>query len=478
MILASIFVCFCLASAINYCRTRRQRKFVANLKGPIAWPLVGAMHKIVLLTQKNFFQHGSKYLAKYGTLTRCWIFHRLFIPVADLELAKQLLESDSHQETGNELMRDWLGDSLLCCAPEQWAQRHRRLATFFQSDNTHQLVKLLQKQAEQMCAELLIYAESRQVFDVWQVVSPKVLDFILTVNRGVCPSDQYKEAFSNLTELYRQRFLSIKSANRLTFWLGSPLKRRRQLRLIKRINFENKLVLNQCRQQRDKNGSTAIKVDHIELPTRLDHQSLIDVLAASENLTDEQLFAELNACNYSGYLLCSTTVCFALVEIARHPTVQQRCLEELRAARKDKEWNLRELTFLEAVLKETLRLHPPQLIVARQLSQDFQYTHSKVGDAALPAGAEVYINLQELQRSEQSQHFQPERFLQPAAELLSFGLGPRSCPAQQFSLLLLKSLLAPLLLQFELLPLGDALRPNLRLAPGSRNGFQMAVQLR
>lgn len=53
MILAGIFACFCLASAVNYLRTRRQRHLVANLKGPFSWPLLGAMHKIVLLTQKS-----------------------------------------------------------------------------------------------------------------------------------------------------------------------------------------------------------------------------------------------------------------------------------------------------------------------------------------------------------------------------------------------------------------------------------------
>lgn len=53
MILASIFVCFCLASAFNYFRQRRQRGFVVNLKGPFAWPLMGAMHKIVLLTPNS-----------------------------------------------------------------------------------------------------------------------------------------------------------------------------------------------------------------------------------------------------------------------------------------------------------------------------------------------------------------------------------------------------------------------------------------
>lgn len=103
-----------------------------------------------------------------------------------------------------------------------------------------------------------------------------------------------------------------------------------------------------------------------------------------------------------------------------------------------------------------------------------------MGDAVLPASAEIYINLYELQRSEQhygsqSNQFDPERFLLNPPEL---GLGPRSCPARQFSLLLLKSLLGSILTRYELLPYGDALRPNLRLAPASRNGFQLALKPR
>lgn len=107
-----------------------------------------------------------------------------------------------------------------------------------------------------------------------------------------------------------------------------------------------------------------------------------------------------------------------------------------------------------------------------------------MGDAAsLPAGAEIYINLYELQRSEQhygslAAQFDPERFLANPPELLSFGLGPRSCPARRFALLLLESLLASILARYELLPYGDAVRPNLRLAPASCNGFQLALKPR
>lgn len=166
--------------------------------------------------------------------------------------------------------------------------------------------------------------------------------------------------------------MSIKSANRFTFWLASPLLRLRQRKLIKLINTENKLLIQQCRQSQvaKVNQLEELKNEGIQIDQPV-QPSLLQLLVASETMTDEEVCAELNHCNYLGYLLSSTTLCFALVQIARHPTVQQRCLEELRGNSPGEQ---RALTFLDAVLYETLRLHPPQLIVGRQLARDFPYS--------------------------------------------------------------------------------------------------------
>lgn len=136
--------------------------------------------------------------------------------------------------------------------------------------------------------------------------------------------------------------------------------------------MENKLLIQQLRQsQVDKiNQLDELKNEGIQIDQPV-QPSLLQLLVASENLTDEEVCAELNNCNYLGYLLCSTTLCFALVQIARHPSVQQRCLDELKGNPPGEQ---KELTFLDAVLSETLRLHPPQLIVGRQFARDFPYS--------------------------------------------------------------------------------------------------------
>ncbi|EDV50460.2 probable cytochrome P450 316a1 [Drosophila erecta] len=483
MILTTTFVCFCLASAFNYFRTRRQRSLIKNLKGPFTWPLMGAMQKLLFLTPKNFFQRSTEYLSKYGSLSRCWVFHRLFIPLADLELSRQLLESDTHLETGYELMKDWLGGGVLMCQSDQWQQRHALISGLFGKGNLEQLMDLSRQQADQLQRKLAEKAD-RKVFDIWETVSPIVLELIVTITCGARPSEEYSKNLEDLSKVYRKRFLSLQSANRFNFWLSSPFMRTRQNRLIKVLNEEHKNLI--ATHQSQKQLKIADTYQLAPIPTK-NFECLLEMLLESKDtqLTTQEICGELNTCNYLGYLLCSSALCFCLVTIARNPSVQQRCVEELNLAQiKDQHqgWDLEKLSYLDAVLQETMRLYPPQVIVGRQLKKDFAYTHSIVGDGDLPFGSEIYINLYELQRSEnrysKANHFEAERFLDSPPELLSFSLGPRCCPARKFSMQLLKTLLAPILANFELLPYGDEVRLDLRLIMGSSNGFQLALKPR
>ncbi|KAH8322460.1 hypothetical protein KR067_011522 [Drosophila pandora] len=483
MILTTTFLCFCLASAFNYFRTRRQRLLIKNLKGPITWPLMGSIQKLVFLNPKNFFKQSKDYLTKFGLFSRCWIFHRLFIPVADLELTRQLLESETSLETGCELMKDWLKDGILMCQQDKWQLRHSLISRLFINENMERLTDLCRQEAEALLPKLSERAD-QEVFDIREIISPSILNLMVRVTCGVSPSDKYAKALNDLTELYRKRFLSLQSANRFNYWLSCPFMRRRQNKLIKILNQEHKDLISRHRQEQLKKVNGMEGNPSEPLP-QIWHESLLRILLESQDpqLTDEEICAELNTCNYFGYMLCSAALCFALVSIARNPTVQQGSQEELQKCKIDhKGWQLEKLSYLEAVLQETLRLYPPQVILQRQLKEDFPYTHSVVGDAVLPHGAEIYVNLHEMQRIENRyptpNNFQPDRFLNNSTELLSFGMGPRSCPAKKFTFNLLKAFLAPLVTNFELLPYGNELRLSLRLVLGSSNGFQLALKER
>ncbi|KAG2247402.1 hypothetical protein Bca52824_087030 [Brassica carinata] len=124
------------------------------------------------------------------------------------------------------------------------------------------------------------------------------------------------------------------------------------------------------------------------------------------------------------------------------------------------ESDLNNLTYLHAIVKETLRLYPPLPLTAyRYVMEDFDITH---GNFHVPAGTQVLVNEWKVQRDPNSwfepELFKPERFLtsekvdnvKGMGMLFPFGLGRRSCPAIPLGMRMVHYVLARFLHTFDL----------------------------
>jgi hypothetical protein len=77
-----------------------------------------------------------------------------------------------------------------------------------------------------------------------------------------------------------------------------------------------------------------------------------------------------------------SALAFSLFELARHPNIQERVVQELNEVFGNDERtpnlsDLRRLKYLEQCIKETLRLYPSAPLIARTLTEDAQ-----IGNAA------------------------------------------------------------------------------------------------
>ncbi|KAI3807011.1 hypothetical protein L1987_22931 [Smallanthus sonchifolius] len=140
----------------------------------------------------------------------------------------------------------------------------------------------------------------------------------------------------------------------------------------------------------------------------------------------------------------STAIEWAISELIKHPRVMKKLQKEIGEIGHGKpmitENDLEKMTYLHAVLKETLRLHTPlPLLIARESTQ-----YIKLMGYDIPAGTQVIINAWAIGRDpsrwEEPEHFRPERFLNSSIdykglnfEFIPFGAGRRGCPAIQFA---------------------------------------------
>ncbi|KAK9068008.1 hypothetical protein SSX86_012119 [Deinandra increscens subsp. villosa] len=156
----------------------------------------------------------------------------------------------------------------------------------------------------------------------------------------------------------------------------------------------------------------------------------------------------------------STMVEWVMAEILHNPDVIRRVKDELTEVigMKDivKESHLPKLTYLDAVIKETFRLHPPlPLLVHRSPDESCM-----VAGYNIPKGCIVYINVWAIHRDPRNWtnplEFKPERFLNDNWDyngnnfkFLPFGAGRRICPGIPLGEKMLMYILASLLHSFE-----------------------------
>ncbi|CAL4914505.1 unnamed protein product [Urochloa decumbens] len=155
----------------------------------------------------------------------------------------------------------------------------------------------------------------------------------------------------------------------------------------------------------------------------------------------------------------SVTVEWAMSELLRNPVVLAKATEELvRVIGRDRlvaEEDIPNLPYMEAIVKETMRLHPVAPLLTPRVSRE----DASVGRYDIPAGTRVLVNVWAIGRDpavwEAPMEFRPERFVGGGVdvkgqdfELLPFGSGRRMCPGIGLGLKMVHMILANLLHAF------------------------------
>jgi cytochrome P450 len=190
---------------------------------------------------------------------------------------------------------------------------------------------------------------------------------------------------------------------------------------------------------------------------------LIRSSADDQPMTDEELRDQLITLLVAGHETTATGLAWAFERLLRTPGALQRLEREIAAG---------EDVYLDAVVKETLRVRPVLFDVARKLKQPVE-----VGGYTVPAGVTLMPAIGLVQRSGASwsgpREFRPDRFLDGQPEpytWIPFGGGTRRCLGAAFATFEMKTVLRTLLAGVELRaerPAGEPARMrHITLVPG------------
>lgn len=154
-----------------------------------------------------------------------------------------------------------------------------------------------------------------------------------------------------------------------------------------------------------------------------------------------------------------------MAELILHPNIQSKLYEEIKNVIGNKcvtDSDMPKLRYLEAVVKETLRLHPPGPLLswARLSTADVQLSTGMI----IPANTVAMVNMWAITRDpevwDDPLTFKPERFMTCEGgvnvdvrgndlRLAPFGAGRRVCPGKNLGLASVSLWVAKLVQKFE-----------------------------
>ncbi|KAL5633803.1 hypothetical protein ACGC1H_005858 [Rhizoctonia solani] len=208
--------------------------------------------------------------------------------------------------------------------------------------------------------------------------------------------------------------------------------------------------------------------------------------AGSDSYIDHQgMVGHMNTFVFAGHETTSTAVARILDVLADQPKVQMRLREEIREYFQnnpnDTHYDgLLELPYLDAVIREILRLYPPVSFLNRICEEDtilpLQYPvetpSGKITSIPIKKGTRIFMSISVSNRhrriwGERAHEFVPERWIgskidevtQPGADLpgvyssmMTFGAGSRACLGFKFAIMEIKVMIAELLKDFKFEP--------------------------
>jgi cytochrome P450 len=184
-----------------------------------------------------------------------------------------------------------------------------------------------------------------------------------------------------------------------------------------------------------------------DLDERTDVLSMLLKAKHSEGdpMSDREVRDELITLLLAGHETTASGLAWAVERIIRHPDIQSRLVEAARADAHE---------YIDAVVKESLRLRPVVSLVGRRLKEPMV-----IGGVPLPAGVAVVPSIYLMHRRPEiypdPEQFRPERFLGHHAGTytwIPFGGGVRRCLGATFAEFEMRIVLAALFASSQLRP--------------------------
>ncbi len=429
---------------------------IADLPGPPGWPWVGNLFQ---LKRDVIHQGVERWCERYGSLFRFRIGRRQLVVVSDHALINEVLRdrpqgwrrTQQLQVVSREM---GLKPGLFGSEGDAWRAQRRMVMSGLDPSRVHAYFPSLRRVTERLHRRWLQAAQQGRALPL----QPELMRYTVDTVAGLAFGREINTLESDgdiiqqhLDRIFPALFRRLMAPLPYWRWFKLPADRA----LDHSVTEVKRAIAEFIAEARERLRADAARRAQ---PPNLLEAMIVAAEDGRSGIGDDQVSANVLTMLLAGEDTTANTLAWLLHLLHRHPTAMARARHEaMRIANKTEPLtpeDLGQLDFIDACLRETMRLKPVAPFLVFEALRD-----TRLADVQVPAGTMLWCAMRhdslQAQHFPEPERFDPERWLGEGAGhgkrvASPFGGGPRMCPGRYLALIEMKMLLAMLLTRFDI----------------------------
>ncbi|XP_025410347.1 uncharacterized protein LOC112683508 [Sipha flava] len=380
-----------------------------------------------------------------------------------LSSTKNITKSKDYQ-----ILKPWLNEGLLLSSGSKWQSRRKLLTSTFHFKTLDMYNVSINKHSRVLARKLLEASTGDKEIDVMNYITLCSLDMIcdtimgIEVNAQEGKSIEYVKAIKCVCRSIVDRVFTFWLWNDFIFKISESGRNfYKSLKVLHEFT-DNVIKIKKESLNNSKSQHKQIETNSQKMQTKSFLDTLLNALEENpDQMTNKDIREEVDTFLFEGHDTSSIAITIALIFLGLNQDVQDRARDEILEIFGDSDRDvtmddLNSMKYLEAIVKETLRLYPSVPAITREIQ-----TTLNIKNYSIPPLTTIFIIPYILHRSEDlypnPEEFIPERFLDEDSKsrnifgYLPFSAGPRNCIGQKFAMTEIKTVISTILrkLKFE-----------------------------
>ncbi|XP_055384277.1 probable cytochrome P450 4d14 [Condylostylus longicornis] len=465
-----IIVSIVIALFLTYIfKVKRRRDIGRKIQGPRYVPLIGYV-PLYFVSFEETLPLLCRLQSQFERFFKVWIGPEFWFVVYDPKLTEHILTDQKLKKSNDyKFLKPWIGNGLLTNEGKSWFAKRKTITPAFHFTILESFIEIFNNHSEILMKKFV----TDEIINVTPHLLLSAFNIICETSMGTQTNteeqftSEYIKAVRDVAEICYKRMFNPLLQSDFIFWCLKDYKI--FYNSLDTIDKVTQAVINERREYFQKDR---VETENFENPiesfdTNKKRKALLDILLTAtvdgKPLSDAEIKDEVNTFLFAGHDTTASTLSFLLYNIAKYKDVQEKIYDEIEkelfengVIKKLTINKLNNLTYLDLVIKESMRFHVTVPFIGRQTEGEYQ-----LDNVLLPDNTNLTLYMYGMCHDHnlfpEPEKFIPERFATNYTtkefnpfSYIPFSAGHRNCIGQKFALLEMKTIVVKILEKFEI----------------------------